>query len=901
MNEVRMHRDYFFNCNPMAILVIDPETKAIVDANEAALRFYGYTYSELITMRISEINQSDDNVIKKEMHKAVMDKRNYFVFKHRVGSGQIKTVEITSVPIEIDNKVYIYSTIVDITSEQAMTSQIERSNHNLADIMKMKNEELLKELSINRTLIGNIDEGIAYFDDNKILTISNDAFERKMQIQNVSGPIELSRIIDKIASFNKLSLSESSPVRNQVIKIMINDEVRTCLFSMSKIHGIREKNYGTLVVIKDISEFEQTRLEKETAEKWYQKIFENTPIGLIGFDDQGVIKESNFMFQKMLGSSKERLAGLNMTLLPNEGIREAVKQCLRGHTGHYEGWYQPVTGNNTVYITATFAPFIVNGEMSGGLGVVSDITMIKTSERMMENQKIRFEALFKNSPIAIVHFDVHHHAIKVNDAFTELFEYLPEETIGREVDELLSSSENLDEMKSYTQQIYSGSSVKATGQRKAKSGESIDVEVVGIPIIHEGEIIGGYSLYSDMRESNRIKQQLIIEKERAESANSAKTHFVANMSHEIRTPMNGLIGILSLLNDTPLNGMQKNYLSLAHKSADSLLRLVSGVLDYAKIESNELRIEIAQFDLMTLIEEIIDLYRPLAIDKGLSIDYKVEPSFKRYWYSDAFRLKQVLSNLINNAIKFTEQGGVTLKVGYAERSSIECPVLTFEVMDTGIGIPEDKSDLLFKRFSQLHAPGRLNFGGSGLGLAISKGIVELLGGSIGIRKNVKSGSVFWFDCPMAESEIQSIESKKIMSFEKQDPSASSKRVLIADDDEISRFVLQEIAQKNGWLCTVVENGEEACQQCTQFRFDVILMDCQMPIMDGFETTRWIRENENLNNKTRIIGLTAFSQKIDEQNCLNSGMDHYMSKPLDFKKLMEFMLSNQHENMEWPSS
>ncbi len=481
--------------------------------------------------------------------------------------------------------------------------------------------------------------------------------------------------------------------------------------------------------------------------------------------------------------------------------------------------------------------------------------------------------------------------VTVSDTMVARYGYSREELLTMTIHDL-TPSEDIEELERYMAGAADGrlrGLVTRPWRHQYKDGTVIDVEVTSDDIVLDGRACR-IVLSHDVTDRNRAFAELAVARDQAVEASNTKSAFLANVSHEIRTPMNGVIGMNELLLDTDLTPEQRSYAEQVSRSGEQMMAVINDVLDLSRIEAGQFELDITDFDVRDTIEQACAAARYEAESKGLALELEIAKQLPAQLRGDGRRLRQIVLNLVSNAVKFTAEGSVAVRVAARAQGDGDHRVRV-EVTDTGIGIDPEALDRLFEPFTQADASTTRYYGGTGLGLAIARELVELMGGQIGAESQPDRGSTFWFELDLAApatAAATSIRRHEVLRAVAPRPGSPAPRVLVAEDSPVNQIVAVRALERCGCRAQVVGDGAAALAALADGAFDAVLMDCQMPGMDGYEATRELRQREQAagDGHVPVIAMTASAMQGDLERCIAAGMDDYISKPMRYQALVD---------------
>ncbi len=672
---------------------------------------------------------------------------------------------------------------------------------------------------------------------------------------------------------------EAVPSRNTFRLVHKSGEVRHVALSMTRIEW--DGRPATLNFLLDITDRVAAEEALQHSERKLRSLFASMTDVILVFDAEGRYVDIAPTQSDLLYRPPQELIGKKLTdLFPPpqaEFFLDAIHRALAADEPISLD-YSLTIGGSAHWFAGTATRFSENSI----LWVARDITDRKLAEENLRQSEQRFRFILNDiSHIAIQGYDEQRRVIFWNEASEHLYGYTEAEARGARLEDLIIPVEMRQEVISAVNAWVGGGARIPSGELELRHKNGGLVPVYSAHVMYT-DPLGQKEMFCvdlDLTSIKRMQREVVAAKDRAEAANRAKSEFLANMSHEIRTPLNGVMSMLQLLHGTDLGDEQREYVGYAVDSSARLTRLLSDILDLSRIESNKLSIQTAEFSLREVLDAVRGLFELEARTKGVRLSVDMDAGLPEFYVGDEHRLRQVLFNLVGNALKFTPTGAVSVLVQSVSAVEVSPARLLFTVADTGIGIAEDQVRIIFEPFSQGGASFVRGQQGAGLGLAIVKRLVGLMGGRIYVESVPGEGTEFSFCLPLGLGDPD--RARPVEAVREEAGTLDSLRILLAEDDRVNQLAMTRILEKAGGVVTVAHDGREALAALEEHDFDVVLMDIQMPVMDGLEATRSIRESERLGprRRTPIIALTAYAMAGDKDKFLRAGMDGYLAKPV----------------------
>lgn len=778
LRESEEHYRSLFQNNHSVMLLIDPETSDIIDANPAACAYYGYPHAEITGLKISDINQLTREQVFAEMERARYEQRNQFFFRHRLASGEIREVEVFSGPIEFQGKKLLYSIIHDITERRRAEEALRLSEERFAKAFRTIPDVLIISRQSDGQILEVNDRWEELFGYSRDMVIGRSSLALNLYV----NPVDRQQFIHQ--------LHQAGLVRDYELEIRRKSgEVRQASISVEAI--VIHDEPCLLTILRDITERKRT--------------------------------------EEALRESEE-------TLRRKEAILAQAGQIA--HLGAWELEFHTYEEMNTNPLRWSDEVFRIFGYEPGEVEVTNDL----------------------------------------------FFEHVHPDDRQRVVDTI---GQALAEQRSY--QLEHRISRPDGSERFVLEHAEITFDPQGRPLRMNGAI-------QDITDHKQTEMELQQAKDAAEAANRAKSDFLARMSHELRTPLNAILGYTQIFKrDRTLTRGQQEGIEIMHQSGEHLLQMINDILDVAKVEAGKLELRPVPVALSHFLQVLTEMVRVRAEQKGLTFTYQLDLALPGGVYVDEKRLREVLLNLLSNAINYTETGWVELMVAEVSPPGESGVGVRFQVSDTGIGMVAEVLEEIFTPFYQARDL-TFRIEGTGLGLAISRRLVELMGGKLQVKSTPGRGSTFWFDLvlPLAVAEESVLgeagPAQAIVGFK-----GEPLKILIADDQRDNRLPLRDLLSSLGFIVAEAANGREALDAVSAAPPDLILMDLVMPVMDGFEVIRHIRQKyppEDL----PIIAISASASGNMSELCQTAGVNDFLVKPVQFDDLFTCLAA--HLKLEW---
>ncbi|MGO9096037.1 MAG: PAS domain S-box protein [Bryobacteraceae bacterium] len=826
-----------------------------------------------------------------------------FLRRYRRGDGSQVMVEIHETFIrDARGKVAgIRSALLDATSRQRAEQALEKSEASYRDLFENTPIGIYRTTPDGRILMANpaLLEMLGYCSLEELAA-------RNLEQEGYAPTYDRGQFLAAFEGGGEVKGQETVWVRRDGTKMLIRENAR----------AVRDGDGAVICfegTIEDVTGRKRTEEALRQANSMLEAIVRASPLAVVVVDLSGQVRSWNPAAERMFGFTAAEVLGRTAPHVPAGDVAEFQRRLAAAAEGT-----QPAADEipfcrkdgSTVEAALWTAPLRNSqGVVEGVVGMLADVGQRKQDERRLRESEERYRELFENAHDMVYMIDLQGQLTSLNRAAEQATGYTREEVLGKDVSQFLAPRDRARAPEQIASMLAGGSPTKDEMAVLAKDGREIVLEVVSRLVFDKGRPVGIQGIGRDITERKRHQEELaryareLQQKNEelsvallaARAAAEAKSRFLANMSHEIRTPMNGVTGMLDLLLASPLSPDQQECAKTVQASAEALLAVINDILEFSSIESGKLELGREPFDLAAVVNEVCALLGVQARRKGLQLHSRLDPALPRTLLGDASRLRQIISNLVGNAIKFTDSGEVAVRVAL-ERGNTKTATLRVTVRDTGIGIDADHCVELFNSFVQADNSAARRYGGSGLGLAISKQLVEMMKGRIGFESEAGLGSTFWFTATFQKQGARDAAEARKAAGEPRPPIAVAASVspadvcvLLAEDNEVNQRIALRMLQKSGFRADVVSDGRQAAEAVKSGKYDVVLMDVHMPEMDGFAATAEIRGRERDGARLPVIAMTARAMAGDREECLAAGMDDYLTKPIQMEELRRTIL------------
>ena len=886
----------FFDCNPATLKIFGCETRE---------QFVGRHPSEFSPKHQPD-GQDSVSLSAQRIETALREGSHFFEWQHRRLDGTEFPAEVLLSAMDIRGRRILQAVVRDITERKRAEAELRRYQEHLEELVKERTAELQESEERYRSLFDGVPVGLYRTTPaGEVLEINRagiEMFHGKSREETLALNTASLYVDPQDRVRWQMLMEQEGVVRDFEARICrhdgtvmwVNDTAR----AVKDEHGEVLHYEGSLEDITRRKEFEE---EIRRQKDYYEALFVNSPVAVVTGDLEGKVLSWNPEAEKLFGYTQKEMLGtcLDNVVAHQDPLRaEAARYTQQViHVGRVQATTKRTRRDGSLVDVELLAlPMVVAGEKVGFIAIYHDITERKRIERELRYQKEYFEALFVNSPVAVVTVDMDVNVVSWNPAAEELFGYTEEEVLGQNLDAVVANDPKLyEEALHYTEKAFTTTQrIQATTKRTRKDGSLVDIEALALPVIVGQETVGYIAIYVDIADLQQARRE-------AEAASQAKGAFLANMSHELRTPLNAILGFTQLMDGDPnLTPGQQENLAIINHSGEHLLALINDVLEMSKIEAGRVTLQEKSFDLYHMLDSLEEMFHLRAIEKDLILSVRRVEDVPRYVRSDEAKLRQVLSNLLGNAVKFTHEGSVALRVGVTDSlptARYGAATLHFEVEDTGPGIAAEELELIFDPFVQASTE-QQSREGTGLGLSISRQYVRLMGGDLVVSSNLGHGSLFSFNVEVGLTDEAKAEAawprRQVLGLapDQHAPDGGPFRLLIVEDRETNRQLLLKLLvglgpAPLGFEVREAVNGREAVEVWERWEPHLIWMDMRMPVMDGHEATQRIKAMPK-GQETVIIALTATAFEEDREEILAEGCDDFVRKPFRKDEIFDML-------------